>query len=55
MDDLATSVFEEAHAMVRTEKEARFLAEKRYTETHQQNEVLTAGPAGGRQAGRAQR
>lgn len=39
MDDLTTSVFEEAHEMVRVEKEARFLADKRYTETKQQNDV----------------
>eukprot|EP00730_Choanoeca_flexa_P000600 TRINITY_DN10263_c0_g1_i1.p1 TRINITY_DN10263_c0_g1~~TRINITY_DN10263_c0_g1_i1.p1 ORF type:complete len:411 (+),score=103.19 TRINITY_DN10263_c0_g1_i1:227-1459(+) len=42
LDDLATSVFEEAHEMVRVEKEARFLSDKRWKEAHTQNEVLLA-------------
>ncbi|EDQ92786.1 uncharacterized protein MONBRDRAFT_21913 [Monosiga brevicollis MX1] len=42
MDDLTTSVFEEAHEMVRVEKEARFLADKRSHELSARNEILTA-------------
>eukprot|EP00045_Choanoeca_perplexa_P009152 m.87364 g.87364 ORF g.87364 m.87364 type:complete len:393 (+) comp14774_c0_seq1:218-1396(+) len=42
LDDLATSVFEEAHEMIRVEKEARFLSDKRWAETKAQNDVLLA-------------
>jgi hypothetical protein len=39
MSDLTATLFEEAHEMVRTEKKARFLAEKRATEAQARIDV----------------
>lgn len=43
MDDLAASLFEQAHEMVRQEKMARFQAEKQLKEERSKSEVCSDG------------